>query len=388
MQVVSYSHSNHLALLHRGVEFFPALVLACDSAHVDIYLETYIFALDETGHHVKAALRRAAARGVNVHVLVDWLGTGHATVQALREEFESAGVRFASFNPWFRRGVARTHRKIVVIDRRLAFLGGLNINDDLLSDDDSHTPLPAPRWDFAVSVSGPLVAAIHAEVKALWARQQPQTLRRRFQALRQMYAAHFEPLRQVAQAAFVVRDNLRNRNTIQRALLSALGHAHRSAWLVTPYFAPGRKLRKALMHAAQRGVSVTLLIGVGQFRMQDAVAQSFYPRLLGAGVKIAEYRRTQLHAKVAVIDDEWATVGSSNFDGLSLFVNHEANIIVRDEGFARSLRDYIAQGVREGVTVGAEQVAQLSWPRRAFNRMAYLLYKVVLQAITAGRYTK
>lgn len=388
MQAVSYSHSNQLGLLHRGAEFFPALVLACDNAQFEIYLETYIFALDDTGHHVKTALRRAAARGVNVHVLVDWLGTGHAKVQALREEFEAAGVRFIAFNPWFRRGVARSHRKIVVIDRRLAFLGGLNINDDLLSDDDSRTPLPAPRWDFAVSVSGPLVEGIHAEAKALWVRQQPQTLRHRFESLRQMVAARFEPFRQVAQAAFLVRDNLRNRNTIQRVLLGALGHARHSAWLVTPYFAPGRKLRKALTHAAQRGVSVTLLIGVGQFRMQDAVAQSFYPRLLRAGVKIAEYRRTQLHAKVAVIDDEWATVGSSNFDGLSLFVNHEANIIVLDDGFARSLRDYIAQGVRESVTVGAEQLARLSWSRRIFNRLAYLLYKVVLQAITAGRYTK
>ena len=388
MRVVSYSHSNQLALLHRGAEFFPALVLAIDNAHIEIYLETYIFALDETGHHVKAAWRRAAARGVNVHVLVDWLGSGNATSLELQAEFEAAGIRFACFNPWFRRGMARTHRKIVVIDRRVAFLGGLNINDDLRSDDDSRTPLPAPRWDFAVSVTGPLVEAIHEEVRALWSRLQPQSLRRRFQALRQIYTARFEPLQRVEQAAFVVRDNLRNRNTIQRALLGALGHAHRSACLVTPYFAPGRKLRRALVHAAQRGVSVTLLIGVGQFRMQDAVAQSFYPRLLRAGVNIVEYRRTQLHAKVAVIDDDWATVGSSNFDGLSLFVNHEANIIVRDKDFTRSLREYISQGVHEGTPVTAEQVAQFSWPRRVFNRLAYLLYELVLQAITAGRYTK
>ncbi len=386
--MVSYSHSNELALLHRGAEFFPALVLACEQAQAEIYLETYIFALDETGHRIKAALMHAAARGVAVHVLVDWVGTGHAAAMTLREALETAGVRFASFNPWFRRGVARTHRKIVVIDRRLAFLGGLNINDDLVSDDGSHQPLPAPRWDFAVSVSGPLVDAIHAEVASQWARQQPQTLRRRIESLRRLYAQRVQPLRQVEQAALVVRDNLRNRNTIQRALLPALGQAHHTAWLVTPYFAPGRKLRKALMHAAERGVKATLLIGVGQFRMQDAVAQSFYPRLLRAGVTIVEYRRTQLHAKVAVIDDVWATVGSSNFDGLSLFVNHEANIIIRDAEFSEALRDYIAQGVREGVMVSAEQVAKFSWLRRLGNRLAYLLYKLVLQALTAGRYTK
>lgn len=388
MRATSYSHNNRLSLLHRGDEFFPALVLAIDSAHSEIYLETYIFALDVTGHYVKAALMRAAARGVNVHVLVDWLGTGEMATQELRNDLEATGIRFACFNPWFRRGLARLHRKIVVIDRRLAFLGGLNINDDLVSDDHHHVSLPAPRWDFAISISGPLVDGLHAEVAALWARQQPQGLRRRLQNLRQQYASRLKPLQEVAQAALVIRDNLRNRTAIQRAFLQALGHAHHEAWLVTPYFAPGRKLRKALMHAAERGVSVTLLIGVGQFRLQDAVAQSFYPRLLNAGVRIIEYRKTQLHAKVAVIDALWATVGSSNFDGLSLFVNHEANIIVRDQEFAHILSDAIIQGVNEGVPVLIDEVKKYSWTRRAFNRFAYFMYKSIFQIVSAGRYTK
>ena len=388
MRASSYSHNNRLSLLHRGDEFFPALLLAIDSAHSEIYLETYIFSLDVTGHHVKAALMRAAARGVNVHVLVDWLGTGEMATLELRKDLEAAGIRFACFNPWFRRGLSRLHRKIVVIDRRLAFLGGLNINDDLVSDDTLHVPLPAPRWDFAISISGPLVDTLHVEVASLWARQQPQGLRRRLQNLRQQYATRLKPLQEVAQAALVIRDNLRNRHAIQRAFLQALGQAHHEAWLVTPYFAPGRKLRKALMHAAERGVSVTLLIGVGQFRLQDAVAQSFYPRLLSVGVRIIEYRKTQLHAKVAVIDALWSTVGSSNFDGLSLFVNHEANIIVRDEEFTRILRDAIIQGVHEGVPVILEEVKKYSWARRVFNRFAYLIYKSVFQIVSAGRYTK
>ena len=338
---------------------------------------------------MKAALLRAAARGVAVQVMVDWLGTGHANGARLQAEFAAAGVRFAAFNPWFRRGVARNHRKIVVVDRRLAFLGGLNINDDLLSDDDDSTPLPAPRWDFAVSIAGPLVNDIHAEVLGQWQRVGPRPLRTRIESLRD-YMVRTRPLRavQVQEAALVVRDNLRNRRAIQRALLQAIGRANRSALLVTPYFAPGRKLRKAMMVAAQRGIEVTLLIGVGQFVMQDAVAQSFYPRLVRAGVHIVEYRRTQLHGKVAVIDNDWATVGSSNFDGLSLFVNHEANIIVRDREFAASLRDYILRGVAEGVPVSADEVARLSWPRRAWNRFAYGLYRAVLQILTLGSYTR
>jgi cardiolipin synthase A/B len=388
MSATSYSRSNHLSLLHRGAEFFPALIHAIDSASVEIYLETYIFAVDDTANQVRDALISAASRGVMVYVLVDWLGTGRSNVALLQAEFEPSGVHFVAFNPWFQRGIARTHRKIVVIDQRLAFLGGLNINDDLISDDDSGMRLPAPRWDFAVSIIGPLVDDVHAEVATQWRRQSSQTLRRRLGQLRQWYASRLSVQSQVAEAALVIRDNLRNRVAIERQLLQALGRAHHSAVLVTPYFAPGRKLRRAMLHAATRGVDITLLIGVGQFVMQDAVAQSFYPRFICAGIRLVEYRATQLHAKAAVVDDAWATLGSSNFDGLSLFVNHEANIIVRDANFSMVLRDTIARGVAEGTTITVEDVAQFSWLRRVGNRLAYLLYRAVLKIITAGRYTK
>jgi cardiolipin synthase len=389
MRVASYSHGNQLSLLHRGEQFFPALIGACESALVEIYLETYIFALDPTGLRVKAALVNAARRGVAVQLIVDWLGTGDETIEQLRAELEPAGVRVVVFNPWFKRGIVRMHRKIAVIDQRIAFLGGLNINDDLIADDGSAAPLPAARWDFAVGVSGPLVQTIHAEVLAQRERLGHRPLRTRLQSIR-AYVSNRQSWRavEVAEAAFVVRDNLRNRQAIQRALLQALGRARSSALLVTPYFAPGRKLRKAMIHAAQRGVEVVLLIGVGQFVMQDAVAQSFYPRLVRAGVTIVEYRHTQLHGKLAVIDGEWATVGSSNFDGLSLFVNHEANIVVRDSAFAASLQQMIRAAVAEGVVITADDVAQLSLPRRVWNRFAYGLYRLVLQALTLGSYTR
>lgn len=389
MRAASYSHGNQLSLLHRGEQFFPALISACDGALLEIYIETYIFALDATGLCIKTALLNAAKRGVAVQLVVDWLGTGDDVIVQLCAELEPAGVRVLVFNPWFERGITRMHRKIAVIDQRIAFLGGLNINDDLLADDGSALPLPAPRWDFAVGVSGPLVQTIHAEVLAQWQRLGSLPLRIRLQSLR-AYVRSRQRWRavDVAEAAFVVRDNLRNRQAIQRALLQALGRARGSALLVTPYFAPGRKLRKAMMHAAQRGVEVVLLIGVGQFVMQDAVAQSFYPRLVRAGVTIVEYRRTQLHGKLAVIDDEWATVGSSNFDGLSLFVNHEANIVVRDMAFAADLQRMIRAAVAEGVVITADDVARLSLPRRLWNRFAYGLYRTVLQVLTLGSYTR
>ncbi len=130
---------------------------------------------------------------------------------------------------------------------------------------------------------------------------------------------------------------------------------------------------------------MTLLLGVGQFRIQDAVAHSFYPKLLKNGVKIVEYRKTQLHAKVAVVDDDWATVGSSNYDGLSLFVNQEANIVVKDADFAHALRKQIERGVAEGVVVDSGAFANVPWYERAWYGIAYWFYNNALRIITLGR---
>ena len=118
--------------------------------------------------------------------------------------------------------------------------------------------------------------------------------------------------------------------------------------------------------------------------MQDAVAASYYPQLLAAGVRIVEYRKTQLHGKVAVVDDDWATVGSSNCDGLSLFVNQEANVVVRDVTFAASLADRVRQGIADGAPIGLEDMRKLSWVRRCGHEMAYFLYKLTMRVFTLG----
>jgi len=388
MHSVTFTAHNDVTLLHCGAEFFPALIAAIDAARHEVYLETYIFAADEVGDRVQAALMRAARRGVRIDVVTDWLGTGPRQCNALKKKFREAGVNYRCFNPWFRRGVARTHRKICIVDRALAFLGGLNINHDLVSDDGSRMTLPAPRWDFAIKIVGPLVDDIHREAQAQWARLGPLILKLRLELFRETRSSVATPPQGPVLAALVVRDNLRHRRTIQRAYLKALAAAQKSAWLANPYFAPNRKLRDALSSAALRGVDVTLLLGVGQFRIQDAVTQSFYPKLLKHGVKIVEYRKTQLHGKVAVVDDDWATVGSSNYDGLSLFVNQEANIVLKDVNFSHKLRDHIQRGIAEGVQVNPDDFANIPWYRRALYGLAYWFYKSVLSLITLGRYTE
>lgn len=384
MRNLTFVDNNEITLLESGVAFFPALIAALDAAKYEVLFETYIFAEDETGERVRDALIRAARRGVKVRVLVDWFGTGHRCCGRLGPELTAAGVQYRVFNPLCKRGIARSHRKIAVIDREVAFVGGINTNDDWLCDHADGHRLPAPRWDFTVRVRGPLVAQIHHEAAGQWMRTGRLRLRKRLQLFREMRKQPLPSCESPARAAFVVRDNLRNRATIQKAYLQALGHARDSVLLATPYFAPGRKFRKALAHAARRGVKVTLLIGVGEFRIQDAVAHSFYPKLLADGIRVVEYRKTQLHAKVAVVDDDWATVGSSNCDGLSLFVNQEANVVVNDPAFAATLRRHIERGIADGVEVCPQEFAHTGWLQRASYGAAYMLYKLVMRVVTIG----
>ncbi|MES2317483.1 MAG: cardiolipin synthase ClsB [Pseudomonadota bacterium] len=384
MRSVNLIASNEVTLLESGTAFFPALLAAIDGAQYDIYFETYIFADDAMGRKVEAALVQAGLRGVRVRVVTDWFGTGHRQCARLGMAFAAAGVRFRAFNPWFKRGVARTHRKVVVVDREVGFVGGININDDWYCDYDASRKLPAPRWDFAVEVRGPLVAVIHHEMQAQWARVGRLGILKRFGLFREMRQQLPPDGDKPMQAAFVVRDSLRNRHTIQRAYLQAIGRAKKSILLVNPYFAPGHKFRKALAVAGQRGVEVRLLIGVGEIWMQDMVARSFYPKLLAAGVKVYEYRKTQLHAKVAVIDDDWSTVGSSNCDGLSLFLNQEANIVVKDHNFASIMRAHILRGIADGVPICAEEFEHVGWIRRAGYETAYFFYKLTMRIFAIG----
>ncbi|MES2931935.1 MAG: cardiolipin synthase ClsB [Pseudomonadota bacterium] len=386
MRSVPYLPQNKLTLLHSGAEFFPALEGAIDSAQFEVVLETYIFSTDAVGQRIKAALIRAAARGVKVRVIVDWIGTGREYSAALDVEFGRSQVHYRIFNPWFRRGVTRSHRKLCVVDGALAFVGGLNLNDDLHCDYDDFKVLPAPRWDFAVQIAGPLVDLIHREANAQWARLGKMNLVARIGLYRQLRELPALASNKAMLAAFVVRDNLRNRRTIQRAYLQALGRSRKSVLLANPYFAPGHKFRNALARAAARGVEVTLLIGVGEFRMQDAVAHSFYPKLLKSGVKVIEYRKTQLHGKVAVVDDDWATVGSSNFDGLSLFLNQEANVVVKDAVFSQSLRAHIERGIADGTPVLLDEFINMPWYRRAWYGAAFMIYRSLMRIVTMGGY--
>lgn len=385
MSRLAFYDGNQLQLLHTGEQFFAALIEAIHHAQHEILLETYIYATDPSAQKISDALCAAAQRGVCVQLIIDWVGGGNHT-QPLQTLFQQAGVQCRLFNPWFRRGLARTHRKLAAIDQEIAFIGGINIIDDCLSDDGRNKVLPFPRWDFSVQVRGSLVQSIHAEIIAQWLKMGKLQLLQRLKLAVNLRKPISTTVHHLSQAALVIRDNLRNRSTIQKAYLKALGSARHTAILANPYFAPGRKIRNGLIKAAQRGVDVSLLLGVGEFDWQDAVAQSYYSKLLASGVKIFEYRKTKLHAKVAVIDHDWATVGSSNFDGLSLFVNHEANIVIIDKNFAENLKEHLQQGLQDAVQIDPHCMTHQSLYRRVKHRLAYLFYRTIMRIATLGQY--
>ena len=380
-----------LQLLEGSAELFPALVQAIDDARREVWLETYIFDFTGSSAEVAWALERAARRGVHVRVVVDGFGSGQPP-PAWRERLVAAGVGWRAYSPPGTVGVLwpgnwrRLHRKLCVVDGQVAFCGGINILDDL--HDPNHGPLPAPRLDFAVRVVGPLVEEVRGAMLVLWHRRRTlDDLRRSGLAgalpgpRRRPPPAPVPPaVRQGARATLVLRDNLRFRSSIERAYRRAIGRARNEVIIANAYFVPGRKMRRALVTAARRGVRVVLLLqGRYEYFMQYYATRPVYGALLRAGVEIHEYSPSFLHAKVAVIDGRWATLGSSNLDPLSLLLAREANVVIEDETFASRLRARLMHAVsQEGELMDPALFAQRPMRERLLERVALALMRVAL----------
>jgi cardiolipin synthase len=352
---------NALQLLTNGRAYFPALLHAIDEAISEIYLETYIFADDDTGRRVAAALVRAAARGVRVHVLVDGFGS-KGMFEETRRLLHAANIKVLIFGPKTspltlrRNRLRRLHRKLAVVDARVAFVGGINVIDDMHTP--HHTP---PRYDYAVRIEGPMVAGVLEQVERLWRRVAWASLKRSAERHPPIDAGE----RGTQHAVLVVRDNFRHRSDIEDAYLDAICGAHKEVIIANAYFFPGARFRHALRAAAARGVRVVLLLqGRIEYLLLHYASRALYGSLLDAGVEIYEYHRSFLHAKVAVIDRRWATVGSSNIDPFSLMLAREANIVVDDLRFAQDLRRSLLDHMKSGAKV----IAQHMWHRQPLWR--------------------
>ena len=382
---MKFRRGNRIRLLRNVEEYFPALEREIDAAATEIFLETYIFEADDTGERIAAALMRAARRGVLVHLMIDGFGS-RLFPEEQRGQLLHAGVQLLVYRPelWALKlrstRLRRLHRKLAVVDGRIGFCGGINIIDH--GDARGNTP---PRLDYAVSVQGPLVADMHAAVRTLWMRTAWTQLRRRWLPLAKPVLA-LEP-RGDQRAEFLVRDNVRHRHDIEEAYLRAIARAHREVVIANAYFLPGRRFRNALCDAARRGVRVTLLLqGRMEYILVHYASRALYRQLLDAGVQIQEYTRSFLHAKVAVVDDSWATVGSSNIDPVSLMLAREANVVVRDRRFVRELHGSLMDAIEAGAKpVQRERWARMGLAMRMATGAAYAVLRLLTGISSYGR---
>ena len=376
---------NRIRLLRNVEEYFPALEREIDAAASEIFLETYIFEDDDTGQRIAGALMRAARRGVLVHLMIDGFGS-RLFPEASRRQLLESGVQLLVYRPelWTFRfrstRLRRLHRKLAVVDGRIGFCGGINIIDH--GDLRGNAP---PRLDYAVSVEGPLVADMHAAARTLWIRTAWTQLRRQWRPLAKP-ALSVEP-RGAQRAEFLVRDNVRHRHDIEEAYMRAIARARREVVIANAYFLPGRSFLKALCDAARRGVQVTLLLqGRMEYVLVHYASRALYRELLDAGVQIHEYTRNFLHAKVAVVDDSWATVGSSNIDPVSLLLAREANVVVRDRRFVRELRGSLMDAIEAGARpVQRERWAHMGLAMRMATGAAYALLRILTGISSYGR---
>lgn len=377
-----------LRIMEFGAEYFPALELAIATAKKTIYLEVYIFADDPVGRRISAALCSAAKRGIDVKVIVDWVGSSRTIDQFA---WNSAGIQFEFYNPkWLGPfGLSRTHRKIVAIDHQRAFVGGINICDDCL--DVSGRKLQNPRWDFAVEMRGELALEVAKTFEWQWERSKPNHF---FTPLiREIKSESKFPWNSLMQikapsiahesvGAFIARDNLHHRRDIERAYLKAIGAANQEIYLVSAYFLPGHRLRTALTSAAKRGVRVNLLVGTGEFKWLDAALSALYGALLNSGVHIYEYLADQLHAKLLIADGQWMTIGSSNCDPLSFLVNHEANLIVIDKTYASWLVERVDTAIQmRSKKVDVKKYLQRSIWKKTIQWLAYIVSRVMTRLL-------
>ncbi|MDP1900872.1 MAG: cardiolipin synthase [Rubrivivax sp.] len=359
---------NAVVLLQDGPATYRAMLAAIVAARQHIHLETYILDDDEVGQRFAQALIDKRRQGVAVRLIRDSVGT-LGTPAAFFERMAEAGVQVLEFNPanplaarkdWDLN--QRDHRKLLVVDGHIAFLGGINISS-VYSGGSFGTGSRArqaagdPWRDTDLQLKGPVVAELQKMFLATWAAQKGPVLEER---------GHFPPLQRagtlVVRAIASTPDE--DFSQIYATLLSAIGSAETSVQITNAYFVPDPQLLQALMDAAARGVDVRLILpSKTDSGLALAAGRSHYESLLRAGVKIHEMHGAVLHAKAVLVDGVWATIGSTNLDWRSFLHNHELNSVVLGMEFGRRMQAMFARDL-----AASEEVLLPAWLQRPWHQ--------------------
>ena len=344
----NFSQGNTIALLKTGGDFFGELFAAIQQAQQSIYLEFYIVRADRTGGHLAALLTKAVARGVEVCLLYDYIGCFDTPASFFRSLAKS-GVQCTPFNPPpFRNGITwfdkRDHRKIAIIDNRVAFTGGLNIGDEYAGGQQ------ALYWrDLGIRIEGSAVQELHCLFCQNW----------------QSEATYLPPCSYTTAASTASGDDQvaivsggphHNRSRIRAAFRMAIGGATASIKIETPYFVPGPRFIRALLRAVKRGVKVQLILPAkSDVPLVRLVNRSSYATLIHGGIEVYERGETILHGKVMLIDGRWSVIGSANLDQRSFHRNFEVNVIVSSSDFGKQVDEMFADDLALSRQISLEE---------------------------------
>jgi cardiolipin synthase len=353
---------NRVALLRDGTQTYPAMLRAIAAARSTICLESYIFQEDEIGHRFAQALSERARAGVEVNLMVDAFASPLGG--AFLRELGDAGVRVVRFNTlgWrrlFSRLWHRDHRKLLTLDGEVGFTGGMNI-------DLEHADVRegGAGWrDTDVRIVGPAATDLQQCFLRNWRRQGgPEVDARRYAP----------PQPGDGRVRIVANELELRRRDMRKEYLRAIRAATRRIWLTQGYFLPPLSTRMALRKAARRGVDVRVILG-GTTDVNAVLwaSRALYGGLLAAGARIFEWRGTVLHAKTAVIDGRWGTVGSTNFDYRSLYLNLELNAVVEDEKFGAALESLFEGDLPHCHTVTLAEWRARPWLSRLLSGILY-----------------
>jgi len=369
------TRGNACVLLRDGVEAYPAMLEAIRRARRYIRLETYMFITDAVGELFGQALAEAAERGVHVKVLYDAVGSWTSR-KGYFEELRQRGVDIRPFKPFslsrgWRHLLRRDHRKILVVDGEVAFTGGVNISAHWAPEREQ-----GGGWrDDVLRIKGPAVHVLERRFLATW--------RMMFQDRIHRWASGLQHRLRRRRGASSPRGPtglavLSSRRSIHRAYLHAIQRSRRSVLIAAAYFVPDRKLVTALRDAARRGVEVSLLLNArSDHPLLEFVTRAFYEKLLGAGVRIFEWQRGVLHAKTAVVDGAWGTIGSFNLERLSLAFNHEVNAVFADPRLGQQLEDSFRTDCGDCREVTLAEFRRRPLWRKLLERALYSLRKVI-----------
>lgn len=361
-----FSQGNSSALLKTGGDFFGELFAAIQQAEQSVYLEFYIVRADRTGRHLAELLENAVARGVEVCLLYDYIGC-FDTPAAYFRKLESRGIHCAPFNPPpFRNGISwfdkRDHRKIAVIDNRVAFTGGLNIGDEYAGGGKSL------YWrDLGIRIEGDAVFELSRLFCESWQSETSSLPVARHLSGGATSSGSDD-------VAIVSGGPHHNRSRIRAAFRMAISGAGKSIKIETPYFVPGPTIIRALLRAVRRGVSVTLILPAqSDIPLVRLVNRISYATLIKGGIQIFEREGTILHGKVMLIDGRWSVIGSANLDQRSFHRNFEVNVIVSSTDFGKQVDEMFCEDLALSRQISLEEHEKRGVVIRMLERAIALL---------------